>query len=87
VPGVSIHVYRTVLRQLRENSRRRTIKLTFNATLDELNENLPAFAKMGFDGAILARTPPEELTKTIRKLGKIHGKSHRPMSNKRQRIQ
>jgi alkanesulfonate monooxygenase SsuD/methylene tetrahydromethanopterin reductase-like flavin-dependent oxidoreductase (luciferase family) len=69
VPGVSMDTYRTVLEQLRgDSSRRRTIKLTFNGTLEELSESLPSFVKMGFDGAILARTPPEALPKAIRKL-------------------
>jgi alkanesulfonate monooxygenase SsuD/methylene tetrahydromethanopterin reductase-like flavin-dependent oxidoreductase (luciferase family) len=69
VPGVSMDIYRTVLEQLRgDSSRRRAIKLTFNGTLEELGENLPSFVNMGFDGAILARTPPEALPKAIRRL-------------------
>jgi alkanesulfonate monooxygenase SsuD/methylene tetrahydromethanopterin reductase-like flavin-dependent oxidoreductase (luciferase family) len=69
VPGVSIETYETILKQLQGDlSRQRKIKLNFDGTLDEINENLPTFAKMGFDGAILARTPTEDLTKTIRKL-------------------
>jgi alkanesulfonate monooxygenase SsuD/methylene tetrahydromethanopterin reductase-like flavin-dependent oxidoreductase (luciferase family) len=76
VPGVSMDVYRTILKQLREEvPQQRRIKLTFNGTLDELNQSLPTFAKMGFDGAILARTPPEALQKAIRKLAEeIAGK-------------
>jgi hypothetical protein len=69
VPGVSMDVYRTVLNQFRTGSaRKRTIKLTFNGTLDELSRSLPSFVEMGFDGAILARTPPETLTEAMRKL-------------------
>jgi alkanesulfonate monooxygenase SsuD/methylene tetrahydromethanopterin reductase-like flavin-dependent oxidoreductase (luciferase family) len=71
VPGVSMDIYRMAFKQLRESSpSQRTIKLTFNGTLDELSESLPTFLKMGFDGAILARTPPETLTKAIRKLAR-----------------
>lgn len=69
VPGVSMDAYRVALKQLRESSpRKRTIKLGFNGTLDELSEGLPTFVKMGFDGAILAHVPPEALTKAIRRL-------------------
>jgi alkanesulfonate monooxygenase SsuD/methylene tetrahydromethanopterin reductase-like flavin-dependent oxidoreductase (luciferase family) len=68
VPGVPMDMYKTALKQLRENlPHQRKIKLTFNGTFDELSENLPTFAKMGFDGAVLVRTPPEALTKTIRR--------------------
>lgn len=69
VPGVSMDVYQRALKQLRERSpRQRAIKLAFNGTLDELSESMPIFVNMGFDSAILARTPPETLTKAIRKL-------------------
>jgi len=76
VPSISFDVYHTVLKELRESSPpNRTIKLNFNGTLDELTQSLPSFVKMGFDGAILARMPPETLTEAIRKLAtEIAGK-------------
>jgi hypothetical protein len=55
----------------------RTIKLTFNGTLDELSESLPTFVKMGFDGATLVRTPPDALTKAIRKLATETARKYR----------
>ena len=77
VPGLSMDVYRMVLKELRESSRKRRIKLTFNGTLDELNESIPTFAAMGFDAAILARTPPEALPKTIKRLAEETARKYR----------
>jgi hypothetical protein len=68
-------IYRKALKQLREESRRR-IELSFNGTLDELSESLPTFVQMGFNAAILARTPPEDLTEMIRKLATETAREH-----------
>jgi hypothetical protein len=71
VPGVPMEVYERVLAQLKEDSRQhggRNIKVSFNGTLNELAEKIPTFAELGFDGAILVRTPREEIPQTIRRL-------------------
>ena len=73
VPGVPMQVYQTVLAALREQPQKRDrkpIKLMFNGTLPEITETIPEFVKMGFDGAILARTPREETAQAIQKMAK-----------------
>jgi alkanesulfonate monooxygenase SsuD/methylene tetrahydromethanopterin reductase-like flavin-dependent oxidoreductase (luciferase family) len=73
VPGVPMQVYENVLAQLKGNSRQhggKTIKVSFNGTLSELAEGIPKFAELGFDAAILVRTPREDTPQTIRKLAK-----------------
>jgi hypothetical protein len=65
---------------LRENlpeQNRRAIKLTFNGTLDEIAEMLPDFARMSFDGAMLARTRLEETPQAIRRLATEIAPSYR----------
>jgi hypothetical protein len=64
-------VYERVLAQLKRNTRQHsgeTIKVSFNGTLNELAQRIPKFADLGFDCAILVRTPREETPQTIRKL-------------------
>lgn len=71
VPGVPMEVYEMILAQLKGDSRQhgaKTIKVSFNGTLNELAERIPKFAELGFDGAILVRTPREETPQTIRRL-------------------
>jgi len=80
VPGVPTETYRHVLAELRENfpeQNARRIKLTFNGTLAEINEMLPQFVDMGFDGAVLARTRPEETPQAIRRLATEIAPSYR----------
>jgi alkanesulfonate monooxygenase SsuD/methylene tetrahydromethanopterin reductase-like flavin-dependent oxidoreductase (luciferase family) len=69
VPGVSEDIYRAVMKKLKGLSHERgrgSIKVNFNGTLSELSETIAKFAEMGFDGAILARTPPKETPTIIR---------------------
>lgn len=71
VPGVSMEVYESVIAKLKGDPRDRNgiaTKVTFNGTLNEIAEMIPKFDELGFDGAILARTRPEELPQAIRKL-------------------
>ena len=67
VPGLSAEVYETVLAKLRKPGRR-TIKVSFNGTLNELRETIPKFADLGFDGAILARESPQETPQAMKEL-------------------
>lgn len=73
VPGVSEDVYRTVMKELKGQSHervKRSIKVNINGTLSELCQTIPKFAEMGFDGAILARTPREGTPGAIKQFAK-----------------
>jgi len=72
-PNVLAATYKAIIRTLKANSNgsgKRPIKVMFNGTLKELQEMLPEFERMGFDGAILAREPPEEMQHAITLLAK-----------------
>lgn len=73
VPGVTMETYRTVLKTLKKGPSSqggKSVQLTFNGTLQQLEQMIAEFGEMGFDGAILVREPQKQISKAIRKLAR-----------------
>ena len=73
VPGVSDDEYRRVMEALRGGEERRDppVKVMFNGTFPEIEASIGKFAAMGCSGAMLVRTPYEELPSAMLELSEL----------------
>jgi len=44
------------------------VKVKFNGTLEQIRENIEAFAELGCDGGALSMIPPSDLPDAMKKL-------------------
>ena len=70
VPGIPEGEYGRIRSAIREGTAKtgRAVKMMFNGTLPELRPMLQKYAGLGYEGAMLVRTPHDELPSAMREL-------------------
>ena len=71
----TIDMYEYVISTLRQHEaklrRQQPVKIKFNGTIKDISDKIEIYVKMGCDGAILVRTPYEEIISAMRQLADI----------------
>jgi alkanesulfonate monooxygenase SsuD/methylene tetrahydromethanopterin reductase-like flavin-dependent oxidoreductase (luciferase family) len=74
VPGLTEEEYERILSMINEgqgSAKGRRINVIFNGTLREISSSIEKYSEMGCEGAMLVRTPYEELASTMRKFVEV----------------